>query len=567
MISILRRSIVFLMLSVWPCHAQPSSVRADSFGIAIGGSVTNATIIAGIPQDKVDDLIRERTRPFEELTSAQRETINLLRQTLDLNQRQIYAALEILGEATIPPEKIAAKLVELAERLKQLRDIAAASPGDDPETTSFKHQAEQAISNGDLSLADSLLAKVEERQRRTVDKLAVNVANTLAQRGKIALTRFRYLEAGQLFGQAVDLVPRDQQYKQLRKEYMEARASALGNEGLERGDTTAAQSAVDQYRELLRMGDNSPDARETITYGLARSLLTLSYRDGNLQHMRDAIAALREELNQSDNTKPGAPRIFLKQQLAITLTGLGVFEVSESEVLLSEAVDLFRSMLSEDYIRESKNTTAQALGALGFALTALASARNDHEIDRDAAETMRQSIANFDPENQALDWARANAFLGVILAKTGLGTGDRAVLSEAIPYFRASLTKITRDRLPLEWASVQMVYGTALLWLGRETKDSSTLDGSVEALKASHQVLTAANAPTDWAISNCTLGEALLELGKITGDRRFLTEARIRFDLALSMKDRVPHSLDWERPVKGNEEAQKLMAGNKASKK
>lgn len=555
------------LLCALPSHAQQSSVRADNFGIAIGGNVTNATIIAGISQDKVDELIRERTRPFEELTAAQRETIVLLRQTLDLNQRQIYSALEVLGEAAIPPEKVAAKLVEMAEHLKQLRNVAAVSPGDDPETTSFKRQAEEAISNGDLALADAVLAKAEDRQRRTVEKLALNVANTLGQRGKIALTRLRYLEAAQLFDQAVALIPPDDQNHQLRKQYLELKAAALYNEGSEHGDTKAAASAVDQFRQLLDLetGDNSLIARARLTYALARSLLILSYRDGDLQHLREAIAALRSVLDQSGKTEALPLRILLRQQLAITLTALGVFE--SNAAFLSEAADLFRSGLSDDYFRQSKALTGEAQGALGVALSALNTVKPDEKIEVEAVEIMRKSIANFDPEDQAIDWSRANAFLGVILAKIGLQRKDNAVLSEAVAYFRASLTKMPRERLPLDWAQIQMTLGTALLWLGEGMKSSYMLDQSVEAFKAAHQIVTAANSPSDWASTNHSLGGALLELGKITGDRRFLVDATTKFDIALSMRARVPHSLDWNETLRRSKEARRLLAKNNASKK
>ena len=75
-----------------------AQVKADSGSIAIGGSVTASTVIIGIPQQKVDELVRDAKRPLEELTAQQRDNIVLLKEKLDLNVRQVQAALTILGE-------------------------------------------------------------------------------------------------------------------------------------------------------------------------------------------------------------------------------------------------------------------------------------------------------------------------------------------------------------------------------------------------------------------------------------------------------------------------------------
>src|SRR5436309_934290 len=49
--------------------AAYAQVRADSGSIAIGGSVTGSTVVIGIPQEKVDELVRDAKRPLEDLTT------------------------------------------------------------------------------------------------------------------------------------------------------------------------------------------------------------------------------------------------------------------------------------------------------------------------------------------------------------------------------------------------------------------------------------------------------------------------------------------------------------------
>src|SRR5262245_51929808 len=109
-----------LLASSSPVPAQ--QVRADPGGVAIGGSVSDSTINIGIPPEQLAALIRQAA----DLSESQKKLITELEAKFDLNQRQIRAALDILGEKNIPPERLAAKLVEIAERFKDLQATASA---------------------------------------------------------------------------------------------------------------------------------------------------------------------------------------------------------------------------------------------------------------------------------------------------------------------------------------------------------------------------------------------------------------------------------------------------------
>src|SRR6516162_7024768 len=211
-------------------------VRADTGGIAIGGSVSSSTINIGIPQEKVDELVRDARRSLEELTVQQRENIVLLKEKLDLNERQVRAALGILGENDIPPERLAAKLVEIAERFKSLQATASAQPGDDPKIATLKADAQKAVEAGELTKADALLADVETEQRRALDRLAVNAAETSARRGEISLARLRYIEAAKHFANAAGVFPPNSAHEDKRISFLQKEASALFQQGAEFGD-------------------------------------------------------------------------------------------------------------------------------------------------------------------------------------------------------------------------------------------------------------------------------------------------------------------------------------------
>lgn len=114
--------------------------------------MTNSTITIGVPAEKVEELIRLRTKDlkFNDLTEAQRENNTQLKKALNLTQGQVKHALEIVGEANVSPERVEAKLVEIAEKFKELQLAADAQPGDDVKITAMKGDVQNAIQNGEL---------------------------------------------------------------------------------------------------------------------------------------------------------------------------------------------------------------------------------------------------------------------------------------------------------------------------------------------------------------------------------------------------------------------------------
>src|SRR5262245_23312033 len=234
-----------------PITTAYAQVRADTGSIAIGGSVTGSTVIIGIPQEKVDELVRDAKRPLEELTTQQRENITLLKEKLDLNERQVRAALGILDENDIPPERLTAKLVEIAESFKALRETASAQPGDSPRIVSLRAKAQKAVEAGELAKASELLADVVAEQTRSLDRLAVNAADTYARLGGIALTRLRYAEAATHFANAAAVFPPKSVHEDKRISYLKKEANALFQQGDAFGDNGALLSAIERYKRLV----------------------------------------------------------------------------------------------------------------------------------------------------------------------------------------------------------------------------------------------------------------------------------------------------------------------------
>src|SRR5215813_5960316 len=101
--------------------AAYAQVRADTGGIAIGGNVTGSTLNIGVPPEQLAALVRQ----WGAASESQNKLIGKLERELDLNRRQIQAALKVLDEANVEPEDLGAKLVEVVERYKELLSSAA----------------------------------------------------------------------------------------------------------------------------------------------------------------------------------------------------------------------------------------------------------------------------------------------------------------------------------------------------------------------------------------------------------------------------------------------------------
>src|SRR3954465_2583764 len=331
-------------------NAQERSTQAECGSVAVGGAaggshvrVTNA--VCGIPPEQLEGLIREKTLDLQDLSATQRQLISNLQKDLDLNQRQVRAAFDILGEKDIPAERLAAKLVEIAERFKELRVTAAVQPGDDSKVAVLKTEAQNAIHAGDLARADEMLADVERIQTAALNRLALNAAETSAQRGRIALTRPRYLEAARHFGTAASRLPSGPKDKRLA--YLSQEAGALYRQGLEFGDNRAASMAIERYRQMLvlRPRERVPLDWAATQMDLGIALTALGTRESGTEKLEQAIEAFRLALLEL--TRERAPLDWARTQsnLGAVLWNVGIREDSAEK--LEEAIEAFRSALLE----------------------------------------------------------------------------------------------------------------------------------------------------------------------------------------------------------------------------
>jgi hypothetical protein len=269
-----------------------ANVKADRGGVAIGGNASNNTFVTGV----TPEMLAALSRPWEELSESQKKEIAKLQGDLDFNQRQVRSALEIVGEKNVPPERLAAKLVEIAGKFKDLQTAAAAQPGDNSKITALKAEAQKAIQDGELGKADEILAAIEKIQTEALDRLALNAAQTTAQRGDVALTRLRYPDAAQRFAEAAAKVP--QGHEDERWKYLNGEAGALYRQGDEFADNAAALSAIERYRHLAELRPRNAFPRDwgLTQNNLGAALRLLGARESGTARLEEAVSAHREAL-------------------------------------------------------------------------------------------------------------------------------------------------------------------------------------------------------------------------------------------------------------------------------
>jgi tetratricopeptide (TPR) repeat protein len=521
-------------------HAQ--QIKADTGSIAIGGSVTSSTVIIGIPQEKVDELVRDAKRPLEELTTQQKENIALLKEKLDLNVSQVRAALGILGENDIPPERLAAKLVEIAQRFKDLQATASAQPGDDPKIAALKADAQKAIDAGELAKADALLADVEDEQRLGLDRLAVNAAETSAQRGEIALTRLRYAEAAKHFANAAGAFPANSAHEDKRVSYLQRQAHAFYLQGEEFGDNGALLLAIEGFKLVLEMTprERAPLVWAATQNNLGTVLSRVGERQGGTTKLEEAVVAYREALQELARDRVPLEWAMTQNNLGAALYLLGERESGTAK--LAEAVVTYREALKERTREQVPLDWASTQHNLGFALQALGERESGTAKLEEAVVAYREALKERTRERVPLEWAQTQNNLGNTLFRFEEHESGTTKLEEAVVAYREVLKERTRERVPLGWAQTQHNLGTALQVIGERQSGTMNLEQAVVAFDEALKERTRERMPLDWASSLGNQGVALMVLADRRKDVAMAKNALSQINTAFETMRRDGHA-------------------------
>jgi tetratricopeptide (TPR) repeat protein len=489
-------AVTQLLLFASAAHAEQGQVRADTGGIAVGGNVENSCIgDCSLRPEQLQALIQ----PWKDLSDAQKTIIAGLEHDLALNKQQVQAALHILGERNVPPERLESKLIEVAERFKALQEqIASTQPGDDAQIVALKADAQKALDAGDLARADALLAEIEAQQRGSLDRLVGNAAETSGRRGDIALTRLQYLEAAKHFANAAATFPPGGVNEDKRVAYLEKEADALFRQGNEFGDNSALVATIDLRKQLLAL---RPRERYPPNWAMT-------------QH-----------------------------ELGVALVELGARE-SES-ARLEEAVEAFQAALTE-WTREGATLDwAQAINDLGIANLRLGERESGTNHVDEAIADFHAALEVRTRERVPFDWAQTQTNLGIALTMLGKRDSRMTQLIDAVGAFRMALDVYTRDRLPLKWAMTQNGLGNSLVSLGELESGTTSLEEAVAAYKLALEERTRERDPLRWALTQSNLGHALATLGERESGTARIEQAVAAYRPALEEETRKRVPLEW----------------------
>jgi hypothetical protein len=188
--------------------------------------------VIGIPPERLPTIIAAATDDWKKLTDEQRQTIEDLKERIDIGEDALRSFFRTLGEAKVPPERQERRLVEIACQFKDLQQQAAAAPWDAPEVARLKDQVRVALDAGEFETADELLADALAVGNAEIGKRQLQTSTIEGQRGEIAITRLRYLDAANYFAAAAARVPPGHDD---RLRYLHAEADALFRQGEEKG--------------------------------------------------------------------------------------------------------------------------------------------------------------------------------------------------------------------------------------------------------------------------------------------------------------------------------------------
>jgi tetratricopeptide (TPR) repeat protein len=506
-------------------HGQQIKAEGEA---PIEGDSSRRTIPA-IPQEKVEELVRDTRRSRENLTTQQLENVALLGEKLNLNDRQVLAALDILADADIPAELLVVKLVEIAERLKVLRRTLSALPSN--------AEVREAIDAGELAKADALIADVETEQGHILDR-----ATTGATRGEIALARLRYVEAATHFAKAASVFPHGSTYEDKRLLYLTRQATVLYQQGEEFGDNGALRWAIELYKGILDLSSRErvPLRWAAIQNNLGNALRILGGRESGPASLEEAVAAYREALKELDRERVPLDWAITQTNLGSALLALAGRESGTAK--LEEAVAAYRAALKEQTRERVPLDWAMTQNNLGIALRVLGEGESGTAKLEEAVAAYREALKELNRERAPFDWATTQNNLGSALLVIGERASEMAKFEEAVTAYREALKELTRKRVPLQWATIQNNLGVALRTLGDQESETAKLEESVVAYREALKEWTRARVPLQWATTQINLGSALLVLGQGETGTATLEEAVAAYREALRelTYERVP---------------------------
>jgi tetratricopeptide (TPR) repeat protein len=531
-----------------------TTVTSAPGGIAAGGDIKNNTINQTIIQQDpaalavvVKVLTDQNAATTEARITAEREA-SALAEKLKLTTEAVIGFLRTLGEQNVPPEKITAKLIEIANQAVATRQRVAALEPDDPATKALVDQAKVELDKGHPDAASALLQHAEEAELASAaqaralaqqasaaaDARQLRAAKARESRGDVALTQLHYGEAAGLFGSAASLLPAGSSAD--RGRLLSRQADALYRQGSEFGDNKALTDSIAIWKEISEQ--DYPRTKAPLDWAMSQNnlgnaLATLGGRESGTAHLEDAVAAYRAALEERTRDRVPLDWAQTQNNLGNALWTLG--ERESGTARLEAAVAAYRAALEVRTRDRAPLDWAQTQNNLGTALWTLGTRESGTARLEEAVTAYRAALEERTRERAPLDWAMTQMNLGNALVVLGGRKKGTEQLAAAVAAYRSALEERTRERVPLEWAMTQENLGTALLVLGGRESGTTHLEEAVNAYRAALEERTRGRVPLEWAMTQVNLGAALEALGERESGTGHLKEAVAALDACVAV--------------------------------
>ena len=373
----------------------------------------------------------------------------------------LYGVLAALGETGIgkDPAALDAALKAQAGRLKTILDERKALSLDDPELQRLVAEADQAVSEGAIKTARSLLDEAKahvETTRSSIEDVeaqarAKRMANAeiLVKSAETAEIDFDFAAAAKDYASAFDWVKEAD--KVTAAKYKTYEADALQSIGNYRGDNQALAQAIAGYEQALGLVSRPQDAVQwgKATNNMANALLRMGERTLDQAPLEKAVALYRDVLSV-DGGKPSL-RATTFSNLGIALNTLA--DRRNDAGLYADAGKAFDDALAlRDKASDGLGWALDMLNAANLEI-ALADRNTEPARYKSAEEKITAALELIDPVTNRIEWAQAKNNLAISLRAQGANTRDVAKVRDALRIYEEVLPAFDRKTFPLDWGN------------------------------------------------------------------------------------------------------------------
>jgi tetratricopeptide (TPR) repeat protein len=426
-----------------------------------------------------------------------------------------------------------ASLQKSRAEMENLRNLA----NEVPEIEGELATARNALASGvyiDIEAAQAALKAARVRYQQEITRRhrneSLNVARMMEAEASLALTRFEFLEAAKLYGQAAKQLPIVEKIR--RAKFYEGQGFALYNHSYRFGNIYSLNKSVTAFEHALRACAEAemPTQWASIQCNLGIAYLILGQRGGGA----DAASWLQK----SGTAFEQALRVYTKANM---LTKCIEIQSNLGGVCRERGK---RGNGAEAYawLQKSASIFEQALGLCTEAamLTLCAGIQNNLGIvykdlsqrvgDAKAVGWLQKSVTAYEAAllvyteaEMPVDWSMTQNNLCIVYRLLGerIGNADAALLlQQSLTAGEQALRVRTEADMPVLWAETQNNLGNVYKVLGVRSGDADAaawLQKSVTAYEQTLGVKTEVNMPADWAMTQMNLGNVCQMLSKRDG--------------------------------------------------